>query len=81
MNIVFKINNQGDISCLWTEALPLVELGRMEINRASAVEFNADSQQWEVRLEGSNKVDFSHPSRAVCIGWEIETINGRLAEL
>jgi hypothetical protein len=35
---------------------------------------------WEVRFANNpGKVVFTHPSRRVCIGWEIATINERLA--
>ena len=81
MNACIHIAPDGTVRCLWTEMLPLAEIGRMEIQRASTVEFNTDSQQWEVRLMGSHGVDFSHPSRAVCIGWEITTLNQKMNEL
>lgn len=79
MNACIHISEDGTARCLWTEEMPLHEIGRLEIKRASTVEFNPDSQQWEVRLMGSKGIDFSHPSRAVCIAWEVETLNKRLA--
>ena len=46
--ITFSLD--GTASCLWTEAVPLHELGRLEVQRASMVEFNGATQLWEVRL-------------------------------
>ena len=70
---------EGTANCLWTEAVPLTELGRLDIQRASTVEFNPTTQQWEVRLASDpGVVAFSHQSRQVCLAWESEIINGQL---
>ena len=69
----------GTARCLWTEAVPLRELGRLGIQRASTVEFNAATQEWEVRLVSSPEtVAFSHQSREACLAWERNTLNTRL---
>lgn len=65
--------------CLWTEALPLWELGRLDIQRASTIEFNPAKQEWEVRLASTPEaVAFSHPSRDTCLNWERNTLNALL---
>ena len=46
MNINIAFYLDGTAQCLWTEALPLHELGRLEITRASNIEFNNATQQW-----------------------------------
>ena len=46
MNITIAFNPDGTAQCLWTEALPLPELGRLQITRASNIEFNNATQQW-----------------------------------
>ncbi len=75
--IVFT--REGTAQCLWTEVLPLAELGRLEVERASAVEFNDSTQKWEVRLASNPEaVAFTHPSRQTCLDWEKETIDERL---
>ena len=76
---VITFTTDGTARCLWTEAVPLHVLGRLAIQRASAIEFNSSNQQWEVRL-GSNPgaVAFSHPSRETCLNWERNTLNGLL---
>ena len=69
----------GTARCLWTEAVPLRQLGRLDIQRASTVEFNGTKQTWEVRLASTPEVvAFSHPSRDICLNWERETINAQL---
>ncbi len=66
----------GTARCLWTEAVPLHELGRLDIRRASTVEFEPSTQRWEVRLASHpDAVAFSHPSRETCLEWERNTLN------
>lgn len=69
MNIHLQFNNDGTALCLWTEALPLHELGHLEITRATNVEFNNAGQQWEV-MGREGKVRFSNKSREACLEWE-----------
>jgi hypothetical protein len=74
-NHVITFALDGIARCLWTEAVPLHELGRLNIHRASQVEFNEKEQKWEVRLESNpGIVAFSHVSRAVCLAWEREAL-------
>ncbi len=40
MNINISFKPDGTAHCLWTEVLPLHEFGRLEIHRASNIEFN-----------------------------------------
>ena len=61
----------GTARTLWTDALPLQELGRLFVHRASWIDFNEHTQQWEVRLTPhADKAVFTHASRAECITWE-----------
>lgn len=74
-----RFDPDGTAVCLWTEALPLAELGTLLVTRASNVEFNHTKQVWEVIFD--SKVAFSHPSRAECIAWEVATLNKRIASV
>jgi hypothetical protein len=75
INHIITFAADGTVRCLWTEAVPLQELGRLEINRASQVEFNPAKQEWEVRLASKpGAVAFSHSSRAICLHWEREAL-------
>jgi hypothetical protein len=67
--MILTIQPNGVIGCFYTEAIDLRELGELTVSRASHVEFNHDTQQWEVRnLVGV--VLHQHPSRAECLEWE-----------
>jgi hypothetical protein len=73
MKIQISFHIDGTAQCLWTEALPLHELGRLEIHRASNIEFNNTTQHWEVKdLKG--KVRFVAKSRAACLEWEQQNL-------
>ena len=75
-NHTITFDLDGSAHCLWTEAVPLHELGQLDIHRASQIEFNPLSQEWEVRLESNpTAVAFSHVSRSVCLCWEREHID------
>jgi hypothetical protein len=59
----------GTARCLWTEAVPLHELGRLEVTRASNIEFNNSTQRWELK-DRTGKVRFVAQSRSACLQWE-----------
>jgi hypothetical protein len=69
MNITISFTPDGTAQCLWTEALPLHELGRLEIHRASDIEFNNSTQQWEVK-DRRGHIPFFSKSRSACLEWE-----------
>jgi hypothetical protein len=74
-NHIITFARDGTASCLWSEAVPLQELGLLNIHRASTIEFNPAKQRWEVRLESNpGAVAFSHVSRAICLHWEREAL-------
>jgi len=78
-NLTINIAADGSARCIYTDALPLADLGQLDVRRASHVEFNSDAQRWEVRFtDNPAAVVFSAPSRAECIVWEIETLQARL---
>jgi hypothetical protein len=64
----------GTAHCLWTEALPLHELGRLAITRATQIEFNNTTQHWEVKNR-RGIVRFFARSRTACVDWEQEHFN------
>jgi len=76
MEHLITFGPDGTARCLWTEAVPLHELGRLEVQRASTIEFDPTKQQWTVRLASHRDVvAFSHPSRETCLEWERNTLN------
>lgn len=66
--LVIDFNQNGQGRCLYSEILPLNELGSLEMARASMVEFNPTSQHWEVQVNG--EIIFSDFSRKVCLDFE-----------
>jgi hypothetical protein len=69
MNTIISFTPDGTAHCLWTDAIPLHELGRLEITRASHIEFNNDEQKWEVK-DQKPRVRFIAKSRSACLEWE-----------
>jgi len=69
MNTQITFNPDGTALCLWTEALPLHELGRLEIQRATNIEFNNAIQHWEV-IDRKGNVLFFARFRSDCLECE-----------
>ena len=72
VNLSFDTAGIG--TCFYTEVIALNEIGALEITRASTIEFNANSQAWEVR-NVDLQVLFSDPSRNQCLQWEQQHFN------
>jgi hypothetical protein len=76
MNHVITFDDDGTANTLWTDKLPLAELGTMKVKRASWIEFNEGTQKWEVRFNSNDKKPaFSDSSREACLAWENEQLN------
>jgi hypothetical protein len=73
VNTQITFTPDGTAICLWTEAVPHHELGRLEIQRASDIEFNDGAQQWEVK-DLKCKVLFFARFRLACLEWERENL-------
>jgi hypothetical protein len=73
MNINISFKPDGMAHCLWTEALPLRELGRLEIHRSTNIEYNNTTQHWEVR-DQKDKVRFFARTRSACLEWEQQNL-------
>ena len=66
--IDFRSDGRGH--CLYTEAVDLQRLGSLACSRASSIEFNAETQHWEVRAANSATLLYAHPRRGACLDWE-----------
>jgi len=79
---VLQITPDGTITGLYTDAIPLAELGAMTVRRASTIEYCAIDEVWEVRLMERQHAAFAplfrSPSRATCLAWEHEYFNQQL---
>lgn len=69
MNSVLTFNPNGTVSGLYTELIDLSSLGRLEVQRASTIEFNNASQHWEVKNPQGRGLFFAR-SRQACLAWE-----------
>jgi len=74
MNAILTIDPQGTVTGLYTELIELSQLGRLEITRATNIEFNPTLQQWEVE-DGDGAILFTNPSRSRCLAWEVDRFN------
>jgi hypothetical protein len=70
---IISFNADGTARCLWTETVPRHELGRLEIHRATNIEFNNATQQWEV-IDRKGITRFSAKSRSACLEWEQQNL-------
>ena len=64
----------GVVTGLYTETIPLGELGALHIERLTTIEFNDQSQQWEVKDREGMRL-FADPSRNRCLEWEHQHFN------
>jgi hypothetical protein len=71
---VLTFDASGNGRCLYTEHFDLNTIGKLEIRRASEIEFNNQMQQWEVR-NPENQILYSNPSRTMCLTWEYQFFN------
>lgn len=74
MNPVLTFDVDGTGHCLHTDAIPLQTLGVLEVHRATSIEFNSASQQWEVK-DADGLTLHSDPSRSCCLAWELDRFN------
>lgn len=70
---VIEVDENGDLSTLWTDQVDLYAIGRVtHVRNASTVEFNEPDQIWEVIDASDGKVVHRDKSREKAIEWEIK---------
>ncbi len=74
MNSTLRFDQGGHIGCLYTEAIDLRALGRLNVVRATDIRFNSNNQQWDVHAADTGQLLFSHPSRSECLRWEHDNL-------
>ena len=70
MKALMTFTPDGNAECLYHEMIDLHELGRLACERASVIEFDEATQEWQVKRPGGDTVLFSHVSREACLDWE-----------
>ena len=71
---VLTFDNNGVGSCLYSELIDLQSIGSLEIKRATTIDFNNQSQFWEVKDRRGSVLYFSR-SRTACLAWEQQDFN------
>jgi len=59
----------GTCQGLYTEVIDLSLLGRLQVERATSIEFVNSLQAWRV-FDRRGRYLYSSPSREVCLAWE-----------
>ena len=75
---VLFVDNDGHVTGLHTDVIDLAEIGKLDIKRASNIEFNNRTAMWEVELFGWGGPVYSNTSREECLKWERQYINNLL---
>jgi len=69
--VTFILTPDGIVRGLYTEAIDLAALGRLQIERASTLEFDNPAQVWRV-FDRKGRGRFCSPSRQACLDWEAQ---------
>ncbi len=72
--LVLLFHKDGTAKCLYNEELELNQFGRLYTYRASTIEMNNNTCEWEVTLEDGTFVG-SWESRQVAIQQEVEYLH------
>ncbi len=81
MSQTLRFDPGGRIDCLYTEAIDLRALGRLEISRATDIRFNPATQQWDVHDAATGQLLHSDPSREACLAWERDNMQVKAEKL
>jgi hypothetical protein len=63
------VTPDGTVEGLYTEVIDLAAIGRLQIKRASSIEFDNPAQVWRV-FDPKGRCVCSSPSRQECLRWE-----------
>lgn len=79
MRLKFKavIRRDGTLEAVYNDFIPRLKLGPMQVTRASTVEFDEVSQQWEAR-DTTGMIIVSAPDRFQCLRMEQIVLERRL---
>ena len=70
---VLTFDSNGTGSCLYTELIDLKSIGSLQVTRATQIEFNNQTQHWEVKdLRGVTL--YFNRSRTACLAWEHQSL-------
>ena len=69
-----RVHPGGRIDCLYTDAIDLRTLGRLQVYRATDIRFCEQSQEWRVRCASTGALLHTDPSREACLAWERDNL-------
>lgn len=70
---------EGTVTALAGGPLSIADMGVRTTKRASTLEFNSGTNEWEVRSIDPRDPLFSHRDYDVALKWEIDYFNRRLS--
>jgi hypothetical protein len=73
----FVIDKDGTVNAVYSDEIKKMNLGRFEVARASNVEFNVETQEWEARTPAGVLIA-KGPSRDQVIRDEVAVIEAQL---
>lgn len=72
----YDVDEDGNLTGLYSDEVDLRQIGHIEnVRRASNIEFNVASQEWEVIDAVTGKIVHTNPRRDEAIDWEIENFS------
>jgi hypothetical protein len=74
MQHILRVHPGGRIDCLYTDAIDLRTLGRLQVYRATDIRFCEKSQEWKVRCASTGALLHTDPSREACLAWERDNL-------
>jgi len=80
--VTFSPNGTGH--CLYTDAIDLGQIGVLQIERATRIDYDNTKGAWRVYDIGDDFPMFSAPTRAQCLEWErlhLESLEDQKHEL
>lgn len=79
--IIIQFHPNGQRFAIWTEEVPLEQLGTLTTKRASNIERNDETGLWEVTMAWEDAPRFAHKSRKTCLAWEVDYIHANMTQI
>lgn len=70
--MTLEITPDGNIRCLYTDEVDLFQLGRLQVSRASHIEFDNDLRRWTVTSTKTSKRLHLARTREEALDWECQ---------
>ena len=68
--MTLEVTPDGNIRCLYTDEIDLPQLGRLQVSRASHVEFDNHLRKWTVTSAKTGRRLHSSMTREQALEWE-----------